>query len=100
MSFRQALLLANAIDGGDPSFYEARHPSILRLAHVMSNVMLRMDRSPSFRGRAMAAFVGEPGLFGRILAAHVGELPFSKLLLKDGLRLGWRLLLPRAEPAS
>ena len=88
LSFRQALLLAQAIGANDLTIYEAGHPPILRLSHLMSNVMLSMDRSPRLRDRALAALARDPRLFGRMLALHLGEEPLRSFLLHDGVRSG------------
>ena len=92
LSFRQAHLLAQAIDANDLALYETGHPPILRLSQIMSTVMLSMDRRPRLRDRAMAALARDPHLFGRMLATHLGEKTLSNFLLRDGVRLGWHLL--------
>ena len=53
LSFRQALLLAEAIAAENLAIYEAGHPAILRMPHLMSRAMLRMDAWPWMRERAM-----------------------------------------------
>ena len=85
LSFRQALLLAQAIGASDLTIYEAGHPPILRLSHLMSKVMLSMDRSPRLRDRAMAALARDPRLFGRMLASHLGEEPLPSFLFATAL---------------
>jgi flavin-dependent dehydrogenase len=96
LSFRQAQLLAEAVDANDLAIYEAGHPAILRLSHFMSNLMLSMDQWPGIRDRAIAALAGDPRLFGRMLATHLGEMPLSDFLLRDGVRFGWRMLMAQA----
>jgi flavin-dependent dehydrogenase len=96
LAFRQALLLAEAIDRDNLAVYEAGHPAILRPAQRMSRVLLSMDRWPRWRSHALAVLAHEPDLFARLLAAHLGEEPLSRFLLRDGVRLGWRLLTPLA----
>ena len=94
LSFRQALLLADAIDADDLAIYEAGHSDILRLPHLMSRVLLSMDRWPWFRDRALAMLVHDPQLFGRMLSAHLGEQSLKAFLLRDGVGVGWHLLMP------
>lgn len=77
LAFRQGLLLAD-----------------------VSKAMLSMDRWPRLRDRALAALDREPRLFAGMLAAHLGEQSLSSFLLRDGARLGWRLLMPLAATAS
>src|SRR6202041_2768262 len=49
LSFRHALLLAEAIAIDNLALYEAGHPGIRRMPHLMSRVMLRMDAWPWMR---------------------------------------------------
>jgi flavin-dependent dehydrogenase len=73
LSFRQALLLAEAIAADNLALYEAGHPAIQRIPHLMSRVMLRMDAWPWMRERAMSLLSGQPQLFAHLLAVHLGE---------------------------
>ena len=68
LSFRQALLLAQAIAAENLDIYEAGHPLIQRMPHLMSRVMLRMDAWPWMRERAMSVLSGQPQLFAHMLA--------------------------------
>jgi flavin-dependent dehydrogenase len=73
LSFRQALLLADALAVDHLATYEAGHPAILRLPHLMSRAMLIMDRNPWVREGAMMVLSAQPQLFSRLLALHLGE---------------------------
>lgn len=73
LSFRQALLLADAISVDHLDTYEAGHPAILRLPHLMSRVMLSMDAWPWWRRCAMRLLSAQPQLFAHLLALHLGE---------------------------
>jgi flavin-dependent dehydrogenase len=73
LSFRQALLLADAVAVDHLATYEAGHPAILRLPHLMSRAMLVMDRKPWVREGAMMVLSAQPQLFSRLLALHLGE---------------------------
>ncbi len=92
LSFRQALLLAEAIAVDNLAIYEAGHPAIQRMPHLMSRVMLRMDAWPWLRERAMRLLSGQPQLFAHLLAVHLGERSLGDFLLRDAPALGWRLL--------
>ena len=92
LSFRQALLLAQAIAVEKLEVYEAGHPVIQRMPHLMSRVMLRMDAWPWMRERAMSVLSGQPQLFAHLLAVHLGERSLGDFLLRDAPALGLRLL--------
>jgi flavin-dependent dehydrogenase len=92
LSFRQALLLAQAIAIEKLDVYEAGHPVIQRMPHLMSRVMLRMDAWPWMRERAMSVLSGQPQLFAHLLAVHLGERSVGDFLLRDAPALGLRLL--------
>jgi flavin-dependent dehydrogenase len=92
LSFRQALLLAQAIAVENLDIYEAGHPLIQRMPHLMSRVMLRMDAWPWMREQAMSVLSGQPHLFARLLALHLGERSLRCFLLRDAPALGLRLL--------
>jgi flavin-dependent dehydrogenase len=92
LSFRQAMLLAQAIAAENLEIYEAGHPFIQRMPHLMSRVMLRMDAWPWMRERAMSVLSGQPQLFAHLLAVHLGERSVGDFLLRDAPALGLRLL--------
>jgi flavin-dependent dehydrogenase len=92
LSFRQALLLAEAIAIENLEIYESGHPLIQRMPHLMSRVMLRMDAWPWMRERAMSVLSGQPQLFAHLLALHLGERSLGDFLLRDAPALGLRLL--------
>ncbi len=92
LSFRQALLLAEAIADENLEIYEAGHPLIQRMPHLMSRVMLRMDAWPWMREWAMSVLSGQPQLFAHLLALHLGERSIGDFLLRDAPALGLRLL--------
>lgn len=92
LSFRQALLLGQAIAVENLEIYEAGHPLIQRMPHLMSRVMLRMDAWPWMRERAMSVLSAQPQLFAHLLALHLGERSIGDFLLRDALALGLRLL--------
>lgn len=73
LSFRQALLLAEAISVHNLGIYESLHPAILRLPHLMSRVLLSLDVWPWWRERAIGALSAHPQFFAHLLALHLGE---------------------------
>lgn len=94
MVFRQALLLAEAVERGALERYAAGHPGILRLPQTMARAMLMMDRWPAFRHRALRMLAAEPQLFQRLVGVHIGEEQLRHFLQKRGFELGWRMLAP------
>jgi flavin-dependent dehydrogenase len=92
LSFRQALLLAEAIAVDNLAIYEAGHPAIQRMAHLMSRGMLRMDAWPWLWERAMSLLSGQPQIFAHLLALHLGERSLGGFLFRDAPALGLRLL--------
>jgi flavin-dependent dehydrogenase len=92
LSFRQALLLGQAIAAENLDIYEAGHPLIQRMPHLMSRVMLRMDAWPWMREWAMSVLSGQPQLFAGLLALHLGERSLGDFLLRDAPALSLRLL--------
>jgi flavin-dependent dehydrogenase len=91
LSFRQALLLAEAIAVDDLAIYEAGHPAILRMPHLMSRIMLRLDAWPGLRERALGLLSGQPQLFAHLLRLHLGERSLGDFMLRDAPALGLRL---------
>lgn len=92
LSFRQALLLAEALAVENLDIYEAGHPLIQRMPHLMSRVMLQMDAWPWLRERAVSVLSAQPQLFAHLLALHLGERSIGDFLLRDAPALGLRLL--------
>jgi menaquinone-9 beta-reductase len=88
LSFRHALLLAEAIAVDNLAIYEAGHPLIQRMPRLMSRVMLRMDAWPWLRKRVMSVLSGQPQLFAHLLALHLRERSLGDFLLRDAPALG------------
>jgi flavin-dependent dehydrogenase len=89
LSFRQALLLAEAIAVDNLAVYEAGHPAVLRTPHLMSRVLLSMDAWPQWRRLAMGLLSARPELFAHLLAVHLGErapIDFLRLLLPAAMK--------------
>jgi flavin-dependent dehydrogenase len=94
MAFRQALLLAECLEIGDLARYDRLHPQILQLPQTMARIMLWMDRSATFRSRAMQMLAAEPGLFAQMLGVHLGEQTLGRFIASKGLEVAWRLAVP------
>jgi menaquinone-9 beta-reductase len=73
LSFRQALLLAEAVAVDNLAIYQAGHPAILRMPHLMSRAMLRMDAWRGLREGVLALLSAQPQLFTHLLAVHLGQ---------------------------
>jgi flavin-dependent dehydrogenase len=83
LSFRQARLLAEAIAVDSLAIYEAGHPAVLRMPHLMSRAMLSMDTWPWLRDRVMSLFSARPQLFAQLLGLHLGERTLRDFLFWD-----------------
>jgi flavin-dependent dehydrogenase len=94
MGFRQAHLLANAIEQDDLTLYASGHGSILRLPQMMARAMLLMDRWPLLRARVLRVLASRPSLFGEMLRVHLGEEPMPTFIRQHGAELGRLLFLP------
>lgn len=92
LGFRQAMLLADAIEAGDFSHYDRQHPAVMRLPRTMARIMLLMDRWPALRGRVLKAMAEDPAIFETMLDVHLGEEPLGKFVLTRAPGLGLRLL--------
>ncbi len=93
LSFRQALLLAEAVAADDLAVYQQGHPAIMRMPHLMSRAMLMMDAWPWLREHAIALLAGQPHLFARLLAVHLGEQSRAGLV-RELPSMGLRLFRP------
>ncbi len=92
VSFRQAVSLANAIEHGNLELYNQDHQRIGRLPHVMSWLMLSMDRWPQMQGRAIKALSTHPDYFQQLLSVHVGAQSLRTFAMRQGIRVGWSFL--------
>ena len=71
LSFRQAALLADAMNAGDLAEYDRAHPRLALKAHVMARIMLMLDRGATARRLGLAAMQMQPWTLRLLLAAHV-----------------------------
>ena len=72
LAFRQALLLAAALESGDLRTYAAAHRRLMRRPAYMARLMLLLDRFPRARPHVLRLFAAEPVIFERLLAVHAG----------------------------
>lgn len=93
LAFRQAVQLGEAVAWNDLRGYAAAHRQIGRLPNLLGRAMLLMDRSATFRARALTALCGNQKMFQHLLAIHLGEAsPFDVGAFAN---LGWQFLTAR-----
>ncbi|HYB60670.1 MAG TPA: NAD(P)/FAD-dependent oxidoreductase [Methylomirabilota bacterium] len=92
IAFQEALALADAMRAGNLSAYQAAHAKISRLPHLMSRMLLCMDRIPAVRRRVLRAFAAEPRLFSALLAMHADPAPRVTRSARKIFSLGWHVL--------
>ena len=91
LGFRQALALADALERGDLSRYEAAHRKLARRPALMGRLMLVLDGRPRLRERTLRALASDARVFARLLAVHIGAKSEAHLAA-TGAMLGWRLV--------
>jgi flavin-dependent dehydrogenase len=72
LSFRQALVLADALVAGDLRQYQTAHRHMRMRPALMAQLMLLLDRFPRARPHVLRMFAAEPVIFERLLAVHAG----------------------------
>lgn len=91
LGFRQAMALADALERGELSRYEAAHRRLVRRPALMGRMMLALDGRPWLRERTIRAMATDARVFARLLAVHIGAK--SRVhLAATGAMLGWRLV--------
>ncbi len=98
LSFRQAALLAAAIERDSLTGYEAAHPALLRRPRMMAAAMLAMDRWAWLRDRMLRALAGDPAIFAGLLDLHLGGQTLAKFAREHGMPLAMHLLRPPLAP--
>lgn len=71
LSFRQAEVLAHALEQGDLSLYNRAHPKLAFRPHLMARAMLLLDRGAPLRHLALGAMSSQPWIFQKLLEFHV-----------------------------
>lgn len=92
VALHQSAALVDAIQAGDLSLYAEAHRQISRLPDFMTAMVLRLERRPRLRRRALRALAAEPALFSRLLGIHGRTLAARDLGLDGALKLAWRLV--------
>lgn len=72
LSFRQAVVLADALVSGDLAAYQSAHRRMTRRPALMARLMLLLDKFPRARPLVLRTFAAEPVIFERLLAVHSG----------------------------
>jgi len=91
LGFRQAFVLADAMESGTLPSYQRIHRELARRPMVLSRLMLLLGNHSGLRKRVMESFAANPALFAKLLAFHTGEGSPAELL-STGAALGWQLL--------
>ena len=94
MAFRQASLLAAAVQSGSLAPYAAGHAKTMSLPRTLARGLLLMDRHPAVRRKVLRILAGDRLLFDQLLRVHLGKQPLHRFFLEQAPRLGCRLLLP------
>ncbi len=92
LSFRQALLLADAFAGGNLAAYQREHRRLAVRPRIMGAFMLSHAPFPKLQRRVLQALSSRPELFAHMLAMHVGASSPTEFLTRAVLPLGWRIL--------
>ena len=92
LGFQQAMALANVLEKGDLSEYQAEHRRLSRRPVIMGKILLLMGKHAALRGRAMKVLSRNPGIFAGLLALHTRESSARELMATTA-QLGWHLLL-------
>lgn len=95
LGFRQALALADALEGGELEEYQAAHRRMASRPQVMARLLLLLDRFVGLRRRVLRVLASDPELFRRMLTAN-GDEASPALLAELTARLGWRLIAAKA----
>lgn len=99
LAFRQALALADAMEGGDLSEYGRVHRHLARRPLWMGKLMLLLGRHDAIRARTLRTLAVQPELFARMLTVHVGHAA-TKDVVTTGARVGWEFLTGRLQVAG
>jgi flavin-dependent dehydrogenase len=92
LSFHQALALGDALEARDLEKYQLAHRRLARRPHLMSRLLLLLDRWTPLRRRLLRGLAEDRGLFSHLLTAHVAETS-PAFLAETSARLGWRLIV-------
>lgn len=91
LAFRQAGVLADAIEHGNLQNYASSHRKLSRHPMMMGRILLALGKHDKFRVRVLQMFAKNPELFARIVAIHCGDDAPAKLLYA-GAMLSWNFV--------
>jgi flavin-dependent dehydrogenase len=91
LGFRQAMAMADALERGDLTKYEAAHRRLARRPALMGRLMLALGGRAWLRERTLRAMAADEKMFARLLAVHIGAASEAHLATV-GAMLGWRLV--------
>jgi flavin-dependent dehydrogenase len=91
LGFRQAMAMADALERGDLTKYEAAHRRLARRPALMGRLMLALGGRAWLRERTLRAMAADERMFARLLAVHIGAASEAHLATV-GAMLGWRLV--------
>jgi flavin-dependent dehydrogenase len=91
LAFSQAMALAESMEAGNLTRYQAEHRRLALRPLLMARLMLTLDGRRGLQSRTLQVFQRRPEIFRRLVALHVGALPPTQLVW-DSLSLGWGLL--------
>lgn len=91
LAFRQALILASAMEHGDLDTYGRAHRALARKPMFIGDLLLMHGRNERLRARSLRILAGKPQLFTRLLALHSGTVTWEDFL-SAGAQFGWRFL--------
>ena len=70
LAFRQAKVLAEALETWKPAVYEAAHRELIFKQWVWARALLGLSRSDALRSLVMRALSWKPRLYARLLSTH------------------------------
>ena len=91
LAFRQAIVLADAMERDDLRSYARAHRKLARKPTLMGELLLTLAKQEGLRTRSIRTLAKRPELFARLLAVHTGRGAWGDLL-SAGAHLGWRFL--------
>jgi flavin-dependent dehydrogenase len=91
LAFRQAIVLADAMERDDLASYARAHREQARKPALMGDLLLTLARNDNLRRRSIRMLAKRPQLFARLLAVHAGRAALGDCL-SAGAQLGWRFL--------
>ena len=73
LAFRQAEMLAEALETWKPAIYEAAHRKLILRQWSWAQMLLTLSSSDGLRGVVMRALSWKPCIYARLLSAHTAS---------------------------